>query len=62
MFMDLLFLVACIGLFPIYVEYVDDMNTPLLTPFLQSSPIIERVVVMAVVKVEFRGIRVLPER
>ena len=26
-----------------------------------SSPIIERVVVMAVVKVEFRGIRVLPE-
>ena len=28
MFMDLSFLVVCIGLFPIYVEYVDDVNTP----------------------------------
>ena len=34
MFMDLSFLVASIGLFPIYIEYVDDENTlfdPVLT-------------------------------
>ena len=39
--MDLSFLVASIGLFPIYVEYVDDVNTPLLTPFLHFTRMFE---------------------